>query len=251
MNHDEAKAILLLYRHGTADAGDPQIAEALALAERDRELKDWLVIHCAREFVVREKFRRIAAPAGLKEQIISEQAAQKKIIFLPEKFVLAALAALVLLVAFAPFWFLHRSSDDTLAIYERRMAGIALRGYAMDLATDNPEKIRAYLAQNHAPSDFVLPAALKQVALTGCAVENWQGKKVSMICFRTGKPLAPGGQSDLWLFVVDRASVNGSPATSSPQFSKVNRLTAATWTQDGKLYLLGTEGDEQTLRQYL
>ena len=251
MKHDEAKTILLLYRHGTADADDPQIAEALALAERDPELKNWLVIHCARQFVLREKFRQIAAPAGLKEQIISEQAAKEKMTFGRQKVTLAAMAAAILLVASAAFWFSQRGHDDTLAIYQNRMAGIALRGYAMDLLTNNPEQIRAYLAHNQAPADFVLPAALKQAALVGCAVEGWQGAKVSMVCFRTGKPLAPGGQSDLWLFVVDRASVRGSPAGSLPQFAKVNRLVTATWSQGDKLYLLGTEGDEQTLNQYL
>jgi uncharacterized membrane protein YbaN (DUF454 family) len=251
VNRDEAKNILLPYRHGTADADDPQIVEALALAERDQELKDWLVKHCARQYVLRENFRRISAPAGLKEQIISERAVQKKIIIWQPKFALAAMAALVLLVALIPFWLLHRGHDDTLAVYQNRMAGVALRGYAMDLVTNNPEQIHAYLAQHRAPADFALPVALKQAALVGCAVEGWQGVKVSMICFRTGRTLAPGGQSDLWLFVVDRASVRGAPAGDSPQFFKVNRLITATWTQGDKLYLLGTEGDQRTIQQYL
>ncbi len=251
MNRDEAKNVLLLYRHGTADADDPQIAGALALAERDQELKDWLVKHCARQFVVQEHFRQIAAPAGLKEQIISERMVQENIVSWQPKLVLAAMAALVLLVALGPFWFLHRGHDDTLAIYQNRMAGVALRGYAMDLETNNLEQIRAYLAQTHAPADFVFPAALKQAALTGCAVEGWQGVKVSMICFRTGKLLAPGGRTDLWLFVVDRVSVRGAPGGDSPQFSRVNRLITATWTQGNKLYLLGIEGDERTIQKYL
>jgi hypothetical protein len=51
--------------------------------------------------------------------------------------------------------------------------------------------------------------------------------------------------------VVDCAAVRGSPAGASPQFSKINRLTTATWTQGDKLYLLGTEGDEQALKKYL
>ena len=251
MNHEEAKNILLLYRQGTADADDPQIAEALALAERDQELKDWLAKHCAQQLVLREKFRQIAAPAGLKEQIVSEQAAQEKMIFWRQKFALAAAAVLMFLTALIPLWFSHGGHDDTLAIYQNRMAGQALRGYAMDLATDDPEQIRAYLAQNHAPADFVLPTGLKQVALTGCAVENWQRAKVSMVCFHTGKQSATSGASDLWLVVVDRASVKDVPAEGSPQFSKVNRLMTATWTQGDKLYLLGTEGNEQAIRQYL
>jgi hypothetical protein len=251
VNRDEAKNILLLYRPGTADATDPQIAEALALAKTDLELARWLETYCARQFVLREKFRQITAPDGLKEQIISEQAAAEKMTFWRQKIALTAVVALMLLVVLTPFWFSNRGSDDTLAVYQTRMVGFALRGYAMDLATNNSEQIRAYLAQHHAPADFVLPAALKQAAPTGCAVENWQGAKVSMICFRTDKSLAAGGQSDLWLFVVDRASVKNSSAGDLPQFSKVNRLITATWTQGGKLYLLGTEGDEQTIRQYL
>ena len=110
MNHDEAKNILLLYRHGTADVDDSQIAEALALAERDPELAHWLVIHCARQNVLRDKFRQIAAPAGFKEQIISEQAALEKTTFRREKFALAAMAALVVLVASVAFWFSQRAA---------------------------------------------------------------------------------------------------------------------------------------------
>ena len=251
MNRDEAKSILLLYRHGTADAEDPQIAEALALAERDQELKDWLVVHCARQFVLRQKFRQIAAPAGLKEQIISEQAAQKRMLATRQK-VRFALAAFVLLSGLLSFfWISHHAPEDTLAIYQRQMAGVALRGYAMDLLTNEPAPIRAFLAQHQAPGYFTLPVPLQQAALTGCAIEGWQGVKVSMICFRTGKPLAPGATSDLWLFVVDRAAVKNIPAAAAPQFSKISRLIIATWTQGDKLYLLGTDGDEAAIKPYL
>ncbi len=250
MNREEAKNILLLYRPETADAGDPQIAEALALAKQDPELARWLDEHCARQNALRAKFRQIEIPAGLKEQIISERAAQEKIIFWQRNFAPAAamvMAIIIGLIILAPFWF-HSRADDTFAIYRSRMVNTALRGYAMDLATNNPAQIRVYLAQNHAPANFILPAALQQVAVTGCAIERWQGAKVSMICFHAGKPNAPG---DLWLFVIDRASVKDAPADASPQFSKVSQLITATWTQDGKLYLLGTEGDAQTIRRFL
>ena len=252
MNPDEAKTILLLYRHGTADAEDPQIAEALALAKHDPELAGWLMAHCARQFVIGEKMRQITVPAGLKEQIISEQAASEKRISARQKMQFAAVLAILLLFGtLAVFWLPHRAPEDTLTIYQNQMAGVALRGYAMDLMTNNPAAIRAYLAQNHAPADFVLPAPLQQATLTGCAVENWQGVKVSMICFHTGKPLAPGAASDLWLFVVDRASVKNAPAGAAAQFAKVNRLITATWTQGDKLYLLGIEGEEPAIKTYL
>jgi hypothetical protein len=257
MNREEARQILLLYRPGTADAEDPQIAEALALAKREPELARWLEEHCARQEALRDKLRQITAPAGLKEQIISEQAARIVTISRRRRnTVFAAVAAmasvLILLTVLSSSWLQHRSSDDnTLAIYQNQMVGIALRGYGMDLTTNDPGQIRAYLAQNHAPADYVLSAPLQTTAATGCAVEGWQNVKVSMICFRTGRPLPPNQSSDLWLFVVDRVSLKNPPAGTAPQFSKVNRLITAVWTQGDKVYLLGTEGDESTIRKFL
>ena len=257
MNLNEAKTILLLYRPGTADAEDPQIAGMLALAKREPEMARWLEEHCARQSVLRAKFRQITVPAGLKEQIISEQAVRAMTISRQRRnTVFAASAAMAAIVMFlfvlSSSWLPHhRNDDNTLAIYQNQMVKIALLGYYMDLATNDAEQIRAYLAKNQAPSDYVLPAALQKVAPTGCAVEGWQDKKVSMICFRTGKPLPPGQQSDMWLFVVDRASLKNAPASRSPQFTMVNRLITATWTEGDKVYLLGTEGNEPAIQQFL
>ena len=142
-------------------------------------------------------------------------------------------------------------ASDTMAIYENQMVSVALRGYAMDLLTNAPAPIQTYLAQKQAPADYVLPAGLEKAALTGCAVEGWQTTKVSMICFRTGRPLPPGQQSDLWLFVVDRASLKGAPPPGPPQIAAVNRLITAVWTRGDKVYFLGTEGDRQSLEQFL
>jgi hypothetical protein len=252
MNRDDAKNILLLYRPGTADAADPQVAEALSLVKQEPELARWLDEYRIRQEVLRAKFRQIQAPAGLKEQIISEQSAREKIIvWRRNTMLLAVAAAMVVLLALTTFWLRPQINDNSLALYRDRMVGAALRAYAMDLPTDNPAQIRSYLERHHAPADYVLPASLTKVAVAGCAIQSWQGTRVSMICFRTGKPLAPGEQSDLWLFVIDRTLVKNAPPAGPPQLAQVNQLITATWTQGDKLYLLGTEGDEQTIRQLL
>jgi len=251
VNRDQAKTILLLYRPGTAEAGDPEIAAALALARQDPELARWLAEHEARQEMVRAGFRKITVPAGLKEQIISEQAARQKIGIRRQRAVLAAMAVVAVMAVLTPLWSQHRSRNDTYAFYRDRMASVALRGYGMDLLTNNPASIRAYLEQKEAPADYVLPAPLEKAAVAGCAIEDWQGAKVSMICYRTGKPLPPGEQSDLWLFVIARSRVKDAPPAGSRQFVQVSRLRMVTWTEGDKLYVLGMEGDEQALRQYL
>lgn len=72
-----------------------------------------------------------------------------------------------------------------------------------------------------------------------------------MICFRTGWPLPPGQPSDLWLFVVDRASVKDAPTPGPPHIAAVNRLNTAIWTRGDKVYLLGIDGNQQTIRRFL
>jgi hypothetical protein len=254
MNHDEAKNILLLYRTG-ADIADPDIAEALMLAKSDAAVAFWFEEHCARQNSLRDKFRAIAPPAGLKEQIIAEELAKERSSSRREKFIaIASVAAIIVAVAvLAPFWLPHRAPppENTLAIYQSQMVRIALSGYGMDTNTSDPEQIRAYLAKNQAPANYVLPPGLQKAAVTGCAIESWQNTKASMICFRTGKPLAPGAQSDLWLFVADRATFKDAPLPGQLQISAVNGLMTAVWSQDGNVYFLGTVGDRQTLEQFL
>lgn len=254
MNPDQARKILQLYRPGTADEHDPAIREALALAQNDPELARWLTAFQAGQSSLRAKFRGISVPEGLQEQIISEHAASRRHVTRRHQLLFAAAAvAFLLVVATMTMTWLHqrRPSDDTLAIFQKQMAGYALRGYAMDLLTTNGDQIRAFLKQHQSPADYILPPPLEQAARSGCSIEGWQNTRVSMICFRTGKPLPPGSQSDLWLFVVDRTAVEDIPAGSAPQISHVNRLLTATWVRDGKLYFLATEGSEQDLGRFL
>jgi hypothetical protein len=255
VNRDEAKTILLLYRN-PADAQDPQIAEALELAKADVELSRWFETHCAVQNALREKFRAIEIPAALKEQIVSEQISNEKARARREKFI-AAVAMTVIVVALAVLAVSHFSGQrgrppvPTLANYESGMLYYARPGYAMDLATNDLAQIKDHFTQSTAPADYILPAPLAQAAATGCAVKDWNGAKVSMICFTTGRPLPPDLPGDLWLFVVDRGAVTDAPDSAVPQFSQINNIAVATWTQNGKLYVLGIQGDEPTLRKYL
>lgn len=255
MNRDEIKQILLVYRPGTSDADDPEIAEALALAKNDSELSQWLEEHAARQNALRAKFRQIAIPAGLKEQIISEQAARARAASRRQK-VVGAAAVLVLAIALISigvmFWPAPqpKPTPNTLAAYQEQMVGSAESGYYMHLST-NANEVQSFLAQSQAPTNYVLPAGLQKAALAGCAVEGWQNTNASMICFRTGKPLPPGKQSDLWLVVIDRSAVKDTSTIAAPQFAQVDGLITATWTQGDKLYLLATQGDQEAIRKFL
>ena len=264
MNTEEAKYVLLGYRPHTGEAPDPDTLEALDLTKRNPELGRWLSEHCARQDALRAKFRSIKAPAGVKEQIISEQILYKKAAARKQERLVAALAVVAVIVCLfstMQFWLpylkgSHASGPSqpevlTMEDYQARMAYFATAGYAMELLTNDPVQIRAYLAQKDAPADYTMPAGLATAELAGCAIPQCDDKKVSLLCFRTGRPLPPRQQSDLWLFVVDRSAVKSWPPEGTKQFGKTDQLATVVWTEGNKLYLLGTTGDDQTLRKFL
>lgn len=252
MTTQEAKNILSVYRPGAADAHDPEFTEALTLARHDPELKRWLEEHHAVQNALRARFKKIAVPAGLKEQIISEHKARAVVVWWRQPAFLAAAAMVVVLASIAAFRFWPGSAEaeqGTFATYRARMVGAALRNYPMTLETSDANQIRVHLTKQQAPYDYVLPQSLEKTALAGCGVLSWRDQKVAMVCFVTGKPLVPGEKSDLFLFVVSRATVADAPASELPVIARVSKLTTASWSVGDKTYLLATPEDENFVRR--
>ena len=249
MNRQEAQEILLLYRPGRADEDNPELIEALDLVKHDPELAKWFETHCALHHAISAKFKQIDVPAGLKEQILSERKIPSVILWWRRPAVLAAATGVVLLAGLASLW-LRPVPRDSFPAFRQWMVRTALRTYTMGLETNDLNQIRAYLAQRSTPADYVLPQSLEKAKGTGCDAMHWHGHGVSMVCFRSGKPLGPGEKSDLFLFVIDRSSVPGAPAGDPPQFTKVNKLMTASWTLGNKVYLLAGNGDEAFLRKF-
>jgi hypothetical protein len=261
MTPEEAKRILALYRPGTADQDDPAFAEALDMADPGRQpgrrvsqldpqLSRWFREHCAAFLSVRGKFRDIQPPPALKDQILAEFKSHVTPVRSQRRVMLACVAAVLVLAAFLTVFLLRRAQRD-FSVYRQRVVAQALRpSYSMDLETNNLAAISTYLAGRHAPADYLLPPSLKSAQPAGCAVINWHGKFVTMLCFRSGKPLGPGEVADLWLFVANQDDVVNAPAGVARAETQMDRMATAAWSQGGQLYMLGIIGDESVLQKY-
>ncbi len=62
MTPGQAKQILLLYRPWAADAEDPEVARAMAVARQDPELRSWFKQHLEFQRLMRCKLRNIKVP---------------------------------------------------------------------------------------------------------------------------------------------------------------------------------------------
>ena len=249
MNVEDAKKTLLLYRPGTSDADEPEFGEALRFAQQEEDLRQWLADQSTVREVIRVRFKQIPIPEGLKEQIISERPWKTLIVSRQEIFALVAFVGVALLLGFALLWSRPHPPENRLLAFENRMVSTAMRAYFMDLTTNDLNQIRAYLAEHHTHADYTLPPGLSKATPAGCVVTTWEGHPVSMICFKTGRPMAKGQTSDLWLFVMDQKALTNLPG-SVPEIASVNSGTAATWTQDEKVYVLAVDGNEEALRNY-
>jgi len=250
MTRQEAKEILLLYRPDT-DRNDPDFAPALEHLRNDPELKRWFEQHCATQNAVFDSFEHISVPEGLKEQILSERKAHVNLGGRrAARLLVAAAVAVLLLIGLVMFYSKPPKAID-FSTFRLRMAGKVLRDYPkMDLETADLGQIRQYLAQHGGQADYVLPAGLEKTRGTGCAIFDWQGKRISMLCFNSGKnsnPKAP----DLFLFIVDRSAVQEPATPSSPEIAAVKTLTTASWVSGNKTYLLVVEGGQDFLREHL
>lgn len=71
MDEEQARFLLAAYRPDGADAADPDFAEALALATRDRELGEWLAAERAHDAEFSAAISSTIVPPDLREEILA------------------------------------------------------------------------------------------------------------------------------------------------------------------------------------
>jgi hypothetical protein len=248
VNSREAKEILMVVRPGTADEHEPDVMEALALVRSgaEPELGHWYEEHRAMQLALRDKFRQLRVPDGLKQQILSERKAYFSLPFRRRLVLASAVLVLLLGATWAVKLAIGHSPPDRFADYRARMAGMIQRQYPkMDLETDDLGQIRQFLTKHQSHGDFVNTEGLSKTANTGCALLTWHDHPVTMVCFTSGrKPVT----SDVFLLVIDKSGLKDAP--TKPEFSQMRKLATLSWSAGDKTYVLAGLGNEDFLKQY-
>jgi hypothetical protein len=202
MTNERAKLLLSAYRHSGADAQDPFFHEALEQAARDPELASWFANQRSFDALIVEKLNSIQPPASLQSAIldgIHDGPSRNRSPLAP---LLAMAAVLVLSGMLLVVMFLRSGSDShSLAQYQNAALAVLSGGAPrLDLVTPDFSRSQEYLLARAAPRAPEVPAALHQLQTAGCRTINWNGKMISLTCFRL-----PSGEL-LHLFVIDAKS---------------------------------------------
>lgn len=116
-----------------------------------------------------------------------------------------------------------------------------------DKRSNQINELRSHLARSGAPTPAKIPNQLKAVPTIGCVTFDYDGTKMSMICFKNGKVYH--------LITVDKIGSKNNLLPNSPyseaQFFEHEKQAFKVWSEDGQIYILSTEGTKEDIPEFI
>ena len=243
MNDNEAKFILRALRPNGSDAKDPTFAEALAQAEKNPELREWLEREESFDRTIAGKLRDLQPPAGLRDAILAGGRASQQRRSWWKNPVWLAVAASVAITLTLSLGLRHTgpSAHD--------FAEFAIQKLATDhdeTAINQPEY--AAMQARFTAAALPLPTSIKLEAAdlrrAHCHTVNFAGQEVFELCFeRDGK----------WfhLYATPVGVLSAGTAVAQSLVTTKGSFTATAWKDAQFAYALVTDEGAEALRRLL
>ncbi|WP_269524696.1 hypothetical protein [Coraliomargarita parva] len=268
MNREEAQHLLQLCRPDCPDdREDPAIAEALALLEEDAELRVWFEAQQDFDRTFAGELSRIDVPddlqgsilAGLQAHACQETTdeenfaptAQQAWWRNPWVGIAATLAILLTLSTIQ----LNRQSAPQAADHPQVVAAAvprvlefladridAISPAAMELRAPELNELTTYLSNHASPTPRHIPSGLQSMGTLGCVTYDYDGVKLSMICFKNG--------AVYHLITVQRSDLK-EEFPASPENFEVRNHAFRVWQEDDQIYILSTKAAEGCFKRFI
>ncbi len=245
MDNRDARSFLSVHRRGETHPEDSRFAETERESEHDAALAQWWERDQSLDRAIAAKLNSAHVPAGLKERVMPGPVRRSVARPAWSRAILAAAAVIVALAAMFSSWQGPFSPAVSLAEYRDEMVSFIELDPTLAVESAEMPRIKEFLAQQNAPSDWQVPASLQSAEALGCRVLRFRGYDVSLICFEAeGKRL-------LHLFVVNSAALPRSGTSAQPEFTAEGHWMTATWRDEKHVYILTTEGDRAALEKFI
>jgi len=239
MNNEAAKLILQAYRPGGQDANDPQFREALEQAQRDPDLARWFANEQALDSRISAKLiSSLKPPAHVKSHLLAQQKIIRPVAWWRQPAWQLAAACLALVITVAAIWFKPAPAKGFIEYRQEMAEFVGNKLDRLDLMSRDVGEVRRWLAQQESHGDLILPAGLGGRPSVGCRLLNWNGEKVSLICFELEN------RQVAHLLVIDRAALENTP-TESPVFTTLEDIATVSWSQGDKTYVIASKGGDR------
>ena len=181
MNEQEARLILQACPPGAADQSDPQVVEALQMAERSPELARWLAEEQAFDRAMSAHLAALPAPYGLKTRILAQNAPPATSRVARWIFSLAGAAALLfLLLQVVDFGRGAAPATASLSGYAGEMVSFVKLPPPLEMESNNLGSIKDWLAKNNRLTPEV-PTSLAALSPAGCRILSYREHKAALL----------------------------------------------------------------------
>ncbi len=249
MNIEEAKTVLSAYRPNHADENDPLINEALTLITSTPEGEEWLNKNLERDEIIRSAILRddIAEThrQNLLKEISDKNNSQKNQNIISYAWPILKIAA-VLILGFTSYFITKgiyaNYRFQEINDYRNAMAFYAADVYfRLDFLSEKLPEIDQHLVSKKSPILNEIPNRLAEKLPLGCKTLDWQGQKVTLICFHSDE------DKIIHLYLIDKSTTSENSFGELGELAKQSRqhgLETIGWTTDNLVCLLvGSEPD--------
>ena len=259
MNQDRISEILSTYRPGEDLESDPEVRQALDLAETDAEWKACLDESLEFDEAFRSALARATVPDGLEDRILTARfrnpptgrgahlRALSKWVH-PASF--GAAAAIIILLALSfTFWDRPAQPAPPLALAQDPITSTAQSLYASlnpSFKSRDGSAVREYLQSRNGITPASLPGDVVWDKAFACDVVEVDGYRVSIVCFK-----APDDSRTMHLFTFQRKDFPGVSLPEQPQMRHHGSACCATWANDEVVHVLYSDKGEENLRALL
>lgn len=244
MDNEQAKFILSAYRPGGQDADDPQFRDALEQVKRDPELAGWFEEQRAEDADIAAKLRSAPVPSDLKQTILAAKVVVDPPVWRRHSAALAWAACLSLLLSLGGLWL---RANTGYAAYHKDIVQAVVDLDSLDLREKDLNRIDEWLDERPAPSDFEMPAKLRDLAGLGCRVLEWRGNKVTLICMNDN---SKGLGDKVHLLVINAEDLPGSLPGPEPKFEENGSIATASWSDGEHAFILAGHRGTRYLAGY-
>ena len=113
-----------------------------------------------------------------------------------------------------------------------------IRMFTFDKQDSNPEVLQAFLTAQNVPAPTPLPTSVEGLDSIGCVMLDYQGTKLSVICFK--------GES---VYHVVTADKEGFPmeVSETAQVIQLPNFAFRFWSEGNQVRMIAVQGSEQDL----
>jgi hypothetical protein len=253
--------ILEAYRPGEGLEDDPEIRQALTLAEEDEGLRELRGQMEAFDGIFKNKVAQVEVPSDLQWKILSAAqkqqpeapAAENSLLAWLHPASFAAAAAIIILLALSfTFWNRPESPSPALALAAPLNIEQAAHSLYKELRPSfypkEGSEVISFLKNKGAAVPANLPGGVAYDESFACDVVEVNGSKVSVICFK-----APDNSKTMHLFTFDLSAFPATRASPVPTIRQDNGACCATWAdiEQNQVHVLYSDKGQENLRQVL